>query len=243
MTNRLPNILGAAALLSALTLSGLAQATEPVKQWELEGLKNPESALPDTKAGIIYVSNVNGTPTDKDGNGFISKVSPEGKIVTAEWVTGLDAPKGLILSGTKLYVSDIDKLVEIDTATGKITAKFEAPGAKFLNDTAVDKDGNIYVSDMATNVIWRLSGGKFEKWLESAALKNPNGLYVEGDTLIVAAWGVMTDGFATKVPAICWPSRSRTRASRTSATAPCRQPRRSRTPRQGQFPRQRLAGR
>ena len=191
---------GLASCMTALMLGTAAFAAEPTKLWELDGFKNPESALPDPKAGIIYVSNVNGAPPDKDGNGFISKVSVDGKIIKSDWVTGLDAPKGLVLSGTKLFVSDIDKLVEIDTATGKILAKYEAPGAKFLNDTAVDKDGNIYVSDMVTSVIWRLSGGKFESWLESPALINPNGLYVEGETLIVAAWGVMTDGFATKVP-------------------------------------------
>ena len=33
-----------------------------------------------------------------------------------------------------------------------------------------------------------------------AQLANPNGVHAEQDQLIVGAWGVMTDGFATKVP-------------------------------------------
>jgi sugar lactone lactonase YvrE len=140
--------------------------------------------------GFAYVSNVAGQPTDKDGNGFISKVSlADGKIIALEWTKGLDAPKGLALAGGKLYVSDIDKLVEIDPATGKILAKHDAPGAKFLNDIAVDAQGNVYVSDSSAGAIWRLAGGKFEKWLEGPALKFPNGLHVDGDKLIVAAWG------------------------------------------------------
>lgn len=172
----------------------------PAPAWELAGLESPESALPDAAAGVIYVSNLNGDATTKDGNGYISKVSLDGKLIAQKWVTGLDAPKGLALAAGKLYVSDIDKLIEIDVASGKIAAKYDAAGAKFLNDVAADASGNVYVSDMVTNTIWRLSGGKFENWLSGDALLNPNGLLVEGDHLIVAAWGKMTDGFATKVP-------------------------------------------
>lgn len=172
----------------------------PTPAWELAGLNSPESALPDVGAGLIYVSNLNGDATTKDGNGYISKVSLDGKLIAQKWVTGLDAPKGLALAAGKLYVSDIDKLVEIDVASGKIAARYDAAGAKFLNDVAADASGNVYVSDMVTNTIWRLSGGKFENWLSGDALLNPNGLLVEGGTLVVAAWGKMTDGFATKVP-------------------------------------------
>ena len=158
--------------------------------WETAGLKTPESALPVPAEGFAYVSNVAGNPTDKDGNGFISKVSlADGKIIALKWATGMDGPKGLALSGGRLYASDIDKLLEIDPKTGKILAKYDAPGAIFLNDLAADSQGNVYVSDSSTSTIWRLAGGKFEKWLEDPALKFPNGLYVDGDKLIVAAWG------------------------------------------------------
>ncbi len=174
---------------------------EPVKLWETTGLANPESALPDATGTFAYVSNVAGQPTEKDGNGFVSRVSLEdGKILDLNWATGLDAPKGLAVAGDRLYVSDIDQLVEIDADNGKIIKRYAAPGAKFLNDVAADSDGHVYVSDMVTNRIWRLADGKFEVWLDSPDLKNPNGLHVAGDNLIVAAWGVMTDGFNTKVP-------------------------------------------
>ena len=168
----------------------MAHAPQPVVLWETTGLKTPELALPVPAEGFAYVSNVAGNPTDKDGNGFISKVSlADGKIIALEWAKGLDAPKGLALAGGKLYASDIDKLVEIDAKTGKILAKYDAPGSQFLNDIAVDAQGNVYVSDSSTSTIWRLAGGKFEKWLEDPALKFPNGLHVSGDKLIIAAWG------------------------------------------------------
>jgi len=167
-----------------------ACAQQPVVLWETTGLKTPESALPVPAEGFAYVSNVAGKPTDKDGNGFISKVSlADGKIIALEWAKGLDAPKGLALAGGKLYAADIDKLVEIDAKTGKVLAKYDAPGSQFLNDVAADAQGNVYVSDSNTSTIWRLADGKFEKWIDDPALKFPNGLHVSGDKLIIAAWG------------------------------------------------------
>jgi DNA-binding beta-propeller fold protein YncE len=177
-----------ALMMAGATMSGCSQ--EPAALWETTGLKTPESALPVPAEGFAYVSNVAGQPTDKDGNGFISKVSlADGKIISLEWAKGLDAPKGLALAGGKLYTADIDKLVEIDPANGQILNKHEAPGAVFLNDVAADAQGNVYVSDSSTSTIWRLAGGKLEKWIDGPALKFPNGLYVDGDKLIVAAWG------------------------------------------------------
>jgi hypothetical protein len=179
----------AIALMAASAVFAAAQA-QPTVLWETTGLKTPESALPVPAEGFAYVSNVAGNPTDKDGNGFISKVSlADGKIIALEWAKGMDGPKGLALSGGKLYASDIDKLVEIDPKTGKILQKYDAPGSQFLNDVAADPQGNVYVSDSSTSTIWRLAGGKFEKWLEGPELKFPNGLHVSGDKLIVAAWG------------------------------------------------------
>jgi sugar lactone lactonase YvrE len=188
----------ALVVLGASVLGSIAAQAEPVKVWELTGLKAPESALPDPSGLVLYVSNIDGSPVEKDGKGAISKVSPDGKMVEPNWVTGLDAPKGMAISGGRLYVSDIDKLVEIDLASRKVSARHEAPGAKFLNDVEADRQGRIYVSDMFTDTIWRLENGRFEPWLQDQALLSPNGLYAQGDKLIVATWGIRkSDGFET----------------------------------------------
>jgi DNA-binding beta-propeller fold protein YncE len=147
----------------------------------------------DPKSNALYVSNVGGKIWQKDGNGFISKVSPDGKMIERDWVTGLDSPTGLALDGGKLHVADTDQLVEIDIASKSIAKRYPAPGAKWLNDVASDGKGVIYASDSATNSIWRLKDGKFEAWLTTEALNAPNGLHVEGDTLIVAPFGAMAD--------------------------------------------------
>lgn len=188
-----------AAFFSLLSCSTVFAGTTQL--WEVsDGLANPESVLPDIGSGVLYVSNVNGKPDEKNGKGFISKVSVDGKIIDLKWGSGLNGPKGLALADGKLYVADIDKLVELDTKDGKILKRYPAKDAKFLNDVAADQNGNVYVSDTMTDTIWRLSDGRFEVWLQDAKLEHPNGLLVEGNQLRVAAWGVMTDGFATKVP-------------------------------------------
>lgn len=192
----------AAAFIALVPLAGCDSSgdVEPAQVWELAGLEAPESALPVKADGVIYVSNVNGNPTGKDGNGYISKVSFDGKMIAQKWVTGLDGPKGLAIVGDKLYAADIDKLVEIDIKSGSIVTRYEAKDAKFLNDVTADSLGHVYVSDMLTNTIWSFADRKFEVWLKDDALLYPNGLTVDGNNLVVAAWGVMTDGFATKVP-------------------------------------------
>lgn len=189
-------------LVAALfVVATLAWADDTAKaQWRLDGFKTPESTLVSPTGDVIYVSNINGAPTEKDGNGFISKITPDGKLLKAEWATGLNAPKGMSVVGDTLFVADIDEVVAIELSSGAIRKKYVAAGAKFLNDLAVDAANRVYVSDMAGNAIWRLDGDKFEKWLEDPGLKSPNGLVVKGDDLIVGCWGVMTNGFETEVP-------------------------------------------
>lgn len=169
------------------------------KLWETANdLKNPESVAYSPKLNVLFVSNVNGKPTEKDQNGFISKVSPaNGSIIELNWVTGLNAPKGIALSNNnnRLFVSDLTDLVEIDINTGKIIKRFNAPGSAFLNDVVSDKQGNIYVSDTITNTIYKLDGNNItstlQPWLQSAQLNGPNGLHVDEskNKLIVASLG------------------------------------------------------
>ncbi|MCK1717392.1 SMP-30/gluconolactonase/LRE family protein [Bradyrhizobium sp. 141] len=146
------------------------------------------------------MSNVNGGPMKKDGNGFISKLGPDGKVVTIEWVKGLDSPTGLALANGKLYAADVDRIAEIDTAKGEIIQRYEAPGSKFLNDLTADKTGRVYASDMVTNSIWVLDGGKLALLIQDDTLDNPNGLLAEDGRLVVASWGKMAPDLSTKVP-------------------------------------------
>ncbi len=192
----------ASAATVALLIGATATAQAHTKElWMLGGFSHPESVELDISHQVLYVSNVGGAPLDKDGNGFISKVSRDGKLEQLKWVEGLNAPKGMVIHGFKLYVSDIDNLIEIDTRTGKISNRYPAEGAVFLNDTAVDKNGTVYVTDIAKKKIWHLKDGKMSVWYEKDDLMHSNGLRViDGNKLLVAGWGKdMQDDGSTKV--------------------------------------------
>jgi sugar lactone lactonase YvrE len=183
------------------------ESTKINKLWETPNdLKNPESVAYAPMQNVLFVSNVNGEPAQKDQNGFISKVSPSnGSIIELNWVTGLNAPKGIAISNNKstLYVSDITDLVEINIDNGKIMKRFNAPGSAFLNDVTSDNQGNIYVSDTVTNTIYKLDTNakdgnnnmsSLQAWLQSPQLNGPNGLHVDNskNRLIVASLGDMS---------------------------------------------------
>ena len=182
-----------------LTLSTISNAApELTKLWETKAdFKLPESVIYDKENDVLYVSNMQDDPFKKDKNGFISKVDLDGNILKLKWVKGLNAPKGLAISKGKLYVGDIDQLVEIDIKKGKISNRYDAVGAALLNDVAADSKGNIYVSDTFTDTIYRLNTfGQLTKWLYSPELQAPNGLHYEKGQLIVGSWGHPTDGWA-----------------------------------------------
>jgi len=147
--------------------------------------KTPESVKYDSENHVLYISNINGLPTEKDGNGFISKMTLDGTILKREWVTGLNAPKGMGIYFNKLYAADIDELVEISISEGKIITKYKAESAVFLNDIEIDNKGNVYVSDTETGKIWILQNGNFNIWLQSDKLINPNGLFFDNNKLLV----------------------------------------------------------
>src|SRR6478609_11860420 len=100
-----------AALATAMALATAAQAADHklTRLWESDAtLKTPESVRFDAKRKVLYVSNIDGEPWAADGKGSIAKVGLDGKVIAAEWVTGLNCPKGLVLSsdGKWLYAAD-----------------------------------------------------------------------------------------------------------------------------------------
>jgi hypothetical protein len=183
-------LVGMCALGFLIGAGALPAMAETAEKWSLGGFSHPESVDLDIPHQVLYVSNINGAPLDKDGNGFISKLSRDGKLLALKWIEGLNAPKGMVMKDFTLYVTDIDRLIEIDTRTAKITNTYPADGAVFLNDPAVDAKGNVYVSDIAKRKIWQLKDGKMSIWYDGDDLMHVNGLRViYGGRLLVAGWG------------------------------------------------------
>lgn len=181
---------------SAVLLSCGPQKTEEVEEtvavvktptltllWETtDSLKTCESVLFDETTGTLYVSNIEGQdPQQKDGKGSIAILSKEGKILNPTWVTGLNAPKGMAISSGKLYVTDIDHLIEIDLATAKISNNWKVEGAQFLNDVAAH-NGTVYFSDMNTGKIHAYANGAIKTISDGHT--SINGLAVASDGTI-----------------------------------------------------------
>jgi sugar lactone lactonase YvrE len=182
-----PVVVALTATLIAFSTEAAAAASKLL--WETKGLAQPESVVEDPATGVIYVSNINGAVMQKDSNGFISRLTADGKMLERQWVKGLNSPTGLALHDRTLYAADVDQLIEINAASGELLKRYDAKGAVFLNDVVVDDEGTVYVSDTPMNTIWRLKDGSFEPWLANDALNGPNGLLVQGNTLIVASLG------------------------------------------------------
>ena len=182
------------AVAGALTASASlqAQSRQLVKKWETEAaLKTPESVLYDAGGRVLYVSNIDGKePWAKDGTGSIGKVGLDGKVIAAEWVKGLEAPKGMALHGGRLYVADIDRMVVIDVAKGAIAETIPVAGSQRLNDVTVDKGGTVYVSDMQGMKIYAIKNSKATVFLEGG-LKRPNGVLAHGDDLYILDSGAL----------------------------------------------------
>ena len=121
----------------------------------VEGFLTPESVLHDSAQDIYFVSNINGSPTAKDNNGFISRVRPDGAVENLKFIEGgkngvtLNAPKGLALSGDTLWVADIDAVRAFDAKTGAPidSVSLVSLGAVFLNDVAITQTGALYITD------------------------------------------------------------------------------------------------
>ena len=174
-----------------LIASSAAYAQTPVLEWEAKGLAQPESVIYDPVTDVLFVTNINGAVMQKDGNGFISRIKPDGTILKRSWAKGINSPTGMGLYDRTLYVADVDTLVEVSAASGSIEKRHKAKGAIFLNDVVVAEDGTVYVSDTPMNTIWRLKDGVFEPWLTDDVLNGPNGLLVQDGKLIVASLGRM----------------------------------------------------
>jgi sugar lactone lactonase YvrE len=178
-------------LLFAILSVNFVHAQKLELKWQTDTIfRVPESVFLDTKNDILYVANIDGKSDQKDGKGFISKLGRDGKVVTLEWVSGLNAPKGMGVVKNNLYVADLTAVAVIDITSGKIVATHEIEGAKFLNDVTTDEKGNVYISDSGTGKIYQIqNNGKPELFFESADLKRVNGLLSLKDALYVADAG------------------------------------------------------
>ena len=196
MFRQIIGVVAAAVAVAAAAVAQTPPSTPPqgpvlAPAWDRSGdFAAPESAYYHAASNAVFVSSINGAILEKDGNGYISRLAPDGTVVAAKWVTGLHAPKGLRSVGGMLWVSDIDEVVSIDIATARVTARVKVDGAQFLNDLATGPDGTVYVSDSALSKIYAVKDGRSSVFVEGAdVVEQPNGLLVDGGRLILGTIG------------------------------------------------------
>ncbi|HEY6529623.1 MAG TPA: GTP-binding protein [Cellvibrionaceae bacterium] len=163
----------------------LSVALQPV--WTIEGIETPESVIEvmNKRQNYFLVSAIEGDPLAKDGKGSLAKINSRGEILAKEWVSGLNAPKGMAQFKDKVYVADIDELVIVDINSAKIIEKLPVPGSILLNDIAVDSQGVVYISDTFAGRVYRLKNHQIDVYLEGVI--SANGLWAEPDHLLVGA--------------------------------------------------------
>jgi sugar lactone lactonase YvrE len=200
-----------AALLVALACAPAEQEPAAADTTSLEianaGLATPESAVHDPAGDVYLVSNINGAPSDKDDNGFVSRIGPDGAVLALKWIDGageavtLHAPKGLAITGDTLFVTDIDVVRLFDRSTGAPLGELAVAGATFLNDIAVGPDGTIYVTDTGirisaegmqetgTDAVYRLTPTGATPILQGGELGRPNGVTADTAGIVVVTFG------------------------------------------------------
>jgi sugar lactone lactonase YvrE len=171
------------ALMIASSSFGEAHKLE--KKWESEAsLKVPESVLFDAQRKVLYVTNIDGEPWGADGKGSVGKVGLDGKVLVVDWVSGLQAPKGMALRGKLLYVGDLQEVVVVDVEKGEIVSRIPVAGSKRLNDVTIDSKGVLFVSDSQDKKVYRIENEQPKVLLEN--LKGPNGVLFHDGALYIA---------------------------------------------------------
>ncbi|WP_434044275.1 MULTISPECIES: SMP-30/gluconolactonase/LRE family protein [Sorangium] len=181
-------------------------APSPVAKYT--GFAKPESVLYDADNDRYLVSNVNGNPNDKDNNGFISVLSPDGQVTDLKWIEGgkdkvkLDAPTGSAIVKGVLYVADLTTVRMFDLETGAPRGDIAIPGATLLNDVAAAPDGKVYVSDSgfkigatgdleatSSDAVYVIEKGKAKLLAKTTDMHMPNGIAWTDKGLLVCSSG------------------------------------------------------
>jgi hypothetical protein len=163
------------------------------------GFTGPEAVRYDPDQDVYFVNSWGkGDPGAKDNNGFISRLTPEGKVEQLRFIAGgtggvtLHSPRGMAIVGDTLWVVDPDAVRAFNRRTGAplATVDFSAYKLGFLNDIAAGPDG-LYVTDTGTDHIYRIAAGRVTVALSDSALGNPNGITwdVTGRRFIVVPYG------------------------------------------------------
>jgi len=172
------------------------------------GFATPESVEYNAAEDVYLVTNINGNSLAVDGNGFISKIDPEGQVVELKWIDGtkkgvsLNAPKGAVIQDDILYVTDIDQVQIFKLPSGKQIASVTIKGSTFLNGITAGGNGFVYVTDSGfkagkagfelsgTDAVYKVwANGSYELIFKDQNMGGPNGVLAMGNEIMVVTFG------------------------------------------------------
>jgi len=196
-----------AALLAALAEPGLhgAQAANRLAIGSV-GFATPESVEYYADNDLYLVSNINGHPAARDGNGFISMLSPAGELLDLKWIDGADpgtrlnAPKGMAINDGILYVADLDEVHLFELPGGRQLQSVRITGATFLNGITPNPVGGVFVTDSGlqagegglvpsgSDAVYEVTAnGRYRALIKNPDLGRPNGIvFAQGWKIIVS---------------------------------------------------------
>jgi sugar lactone lactonase YvrE len=181
-------------LIAGLLVSGSALAQAPAAPAAAPppgtmvvkdvGLNGSESIRYDLYFDRYIVANT----TAADQPGFISTLTPDGKVDQLKFIEGgkngvtLDDPRGTYMRDGVLYVADKQHVRMFDLIDGKSKGEVNIPEAVTLNDLTVTADGVIYVTDSGSNdkpgSIFQIAADRktVKRIVTGPQLKRPNGI-------------------------------------------------------------------
>lgn len=169
------------------------------------GFATVGSVFHDGISDVYFVSNINGGALEEDGNGFISVVTGEGvvgalKHVDAATGAALNAPKGLAVVDSVLYVTDIHTVWQVNRDTGTLLGSTRIAGATSLHAIVAHPNQAVYFTDAGfregaegpepsgTDAVYRLwPDGRLDTLAMGPELGRPTGIAVVGDSVWVVA--------------------------------------------------------
>ena len=188
--------------LSLCLFAGLLSAEEPKY---VSGFASPESVVADEQEKFFYVSNVgaNLSPTAKDADGYISKLSPAAEVIEAKFLPpeGIEmhSPKGMAIIGKRLFVADIDRLLAFDLETKALlySCNFSSEHTSFLNDITVVDSTTLLLSATDISAVFKVSLGDKAAEFKRLEVEVPgaNGLFYDAKSGLA-----YVAGFSGKAP-------------------------------------------
>lgn len=126
------------------------------------GFQDPESVRYDAGQDVLFVSNMAGFGSNKDGNGYIVRIHADSLADPVVFIAAdsngvtLDAPKGMTIQGDTLWVTDIDVVRGFHRVTGMPVATIDFASVRpvLLNDIAAGPDGTLRVTDTGIRMVY-----------------------------------------------------------------------------------------